>query len=198
MLTAVEAAEEFTAEVPIFCQAWQDGWLSASNSFDPLDDARCRTTILQMRAVSAARTLFDGNPEIEYMCAQNMHLLVVRDIAVFRFKKLDQQFLSRNYPTATAEGIYRQEGLPGMEDIPWLTVGIVPNTDWTDYSGVYMTCPRSSASNNWVLNISSGVAKDINELETNFDHELEQPERARFRPRKDLSGEGSSFGNSGV
>ena len=88
---------------------------------------------------------------------------VLPEVVAIRFKKLDQQFLSRNYPTPTAEGIYRQQGLPGLEEIAWLTVGIVPNADWTDYSGVFLTCPKSPSANNWVLDITSGTARDINE-----------------------------------
>jgi hypothetical protein len=123
-----------------------------------------------------------------------MHLFVLPEVAAIRFEKLDQQFLSRNYPTATAEGIYRQEGLPGLEEIAWLTVGIVPNADWTDYAGVFMTCPKSSSANHWVLDITSGIARDINEFQITFDDALEKPAQRRFRPRRAASGEESSTG----
>lgn len=123
-----------------------------------------------------------------------MHLFVLPEVVAIRFKKLDQQFLSRNYPTPTAEGIYRQQGLPGLEEIAWLTVGIVPNADWTDYSGVFLTCPKSPSANNWVLDITSGTARDINEFEITFDDALEQPGQRRFRPRTAASEEESSAG----
>ena len=197
-MTAREASETFREEFPVFGQACRNGWDEATRVFHPQDDNRCRTTLLQMRAVIAAQQLFYAGQRFRYQCVQTMHLFVLPEIAVIRFKKLDQQFLSRNYPTPTAEGLYRQEGLPGFEVVPWLTVGVVPNADWTDYSGVFMTCPRSPGANNWVLDITSGIARDINDFETTFDDALEEPAQRRFRPRRTNIGEESSLDGSGV
>jgi hypothetical protein len=153
--------------------------------------------MLNMHAVIAMRELFLGSARVRYECIETRHLFFVKDLAIIRVKQLDEKHRSRNYPTQASNNIYRQQGLPGLEDLPWLTVGLVPNQDWTNYAGIFMAHPRTPNANDWVLDLTTGSARNINEFEINFDDVLTEPTTRRFRPRRDGEAE-ESIGGAGA
>jgi hypothetical protein len=182
-MTSNQAIQMLEPIIPVFRQAWVEAWDEVRDLLHPEYDNRTRTSLLHMHAVMRAKALTYGGT-IGYRCVETRHLFLVGESAVLRLKKLDDQHIARNYPTETSEKIYRQEGLPGLEDRPWLTVGLVPNKDWTDYAGIYLTYPRHSGANNWVVNITA-QPQDIDKLQNNFDESLNESTRRRFRPKRD-------------
>jgi hypothetical protein len=181
-----EASIRLAREIPLFMESWMSAWDKATPLFYPGYDTRAKTTVLQMHAVLEAKERVDGVKRIEYRATDSQHLFVVEDTAIIRLKKLDDRHRSRNYPTATSNRIYRQQGLPGFPELPWLTIGAVINTDWTEVTGVYMTFPNSPYANNWVMDVTTGQAKEIDLHETNFDDELDESQPPIFKPRRDI------------
>jgi hypothetical protein len=154
--------------------------------------------VLHMEAVLAARRLIAAGSSLKYFCVGTRHLFHFPGRAMIRFKKLDTDHLARNFRTPTSDRIYRQEGLIGFEPVPWLHLGLIPNQDWTDFSGIYLTHPKGPSRNNWVLDVTSGIAKEIDPQQTNFDDAIERPTERRFRARRDESEGLSDVRDSGV
>ena len=181
----MQAAEEFSDVIPIFAQAWNMAWGDLMDRFnEPGWDNSTRSHVIQMQAVSHARELFNGSPDVAYFTVNNRHVFQVRDNGLFKFKQLDQNHCSSNYPTPAAFEFENQGRLYGLEDCQRFTVGFIPNPDWTDYVGIYITFPKAlRQAPNWVLDITSGVAIDIESLQEEFDERISQPER-RFKPIK--------------
>jgi len=184
--------------IPPLRESWKRAWADITTDYNnPEHDNRCRSTILQMQAVIHAKRL--TAEFLDYRPIATRHLFVFPDVAVFRLKKLDQLHLSRNYPTRTSDAIYRQEGLPGLNDIPWLTGGLVPDEDWVEPVGTFITYPKYSGANNWVIDITA-EPHDIEELQTTFHEEMETPdaESRRFRPKRTDQGKRADADDTGV
>jgi hypothetical protein len=197
-MTSPEAIEQLRPVFPPLRESWQRAWADLTGKYNnPEHDNRCRSTILQMHAVIHAKRL--TAEFLDYTPIETRHLFVLPDVAVFRLKKLDQQHLSRNYPTETSNKIYRQQGLPGLDDLPWFTVGIVPNEDWVDYAGIFIAYPKWSGANNWVIDIT-GEPHDIDELQTTFheDFEATDGESRRFKPKRTDQQRRTDAGSAGI
>ena len=184
LMTSTKAIERLAPVIPLMRESWKRAWGDITGEYNNAEhDNRCRTTILQMQAVIHAKRL--TAEYLDYKCVETRHLFILPGVAVLRLKKLDQEHLSRNYPTKTSERIYRQQGIPGLEDMPWLTVGLVPNEDWVDYAGIFITYPKWSGANNWVISIT-GEPQDIDQLQTTFYEEIEtsNAQPRRFKPKR--------------
>jgi hypothetical protein len=182
-LTSMQAAEEFSDVIPIFSKAWNMAWIDLRDRFnEPGWDNSTRSHVMQMQAVNHARDLFNGSPDVAYFTFNNRHVFQVRDNGLFKLKQLDENHCSSNYSTLAARQFENQGQISGLEDCQRFTVGFIPNPDWTDYIGIYLTFPtKLGAKPNWVLDITNGVGVDIESLQQEFDERISQPER-RFKP----------------
>jgi hypothetical protein len=183
-MTSSGAINTLGPVIPSLRESWKRAWSDITGEYNnPEHDNRCRSTLLQMQAVIHAKRL--TAEFLDYKYIDTRHLFVLPEVAVFRLKKLDQHHLSKNYPTDTSNKIYRQQGLPGLDDIPWLTVGLVPDEDWVEPVGTFITYPKYSGANNWVLDIS-GEPQDIEDLQTTFYQDIEatDAQSRRFRPKR--------------
>jgi hypothetical protein len=199
-MTSKDAIKNLDAFFPLFRKAYQDAWREVTTKrIEPEYDKRTCSALLHMHAVMCAKRLVSSNPNVIYECIQTRHLFLIKpELAIFRLKQLDEFHTSSNYPTDTSERIYRQQGIPGWE-LPWLTVGIIPNKDWTDFSGPFVTCPKNADHNNWVLSIANnGPAIDINNLQVDFDDAITVTKTKRFIPKRGANGKEADNAVSGV
>lgn len=195
MLTAIQATEKFEAIIPVFRESWKLAWRDMVSTYnDPNWDNRCRSTVIQMQAVNHAKELTMDNPDINHLNFDSRHLFLFQDQWLFGLKQLDDRHCSKNFPTPAALAFAKQQELAGLEAYPRYTIGLLPNPDWTDYIGVFLTYPKATGQNNWVLNIT-GAPVDIESLQSEFNEPISQPER-RFRPIRRAGEERS--GESGI
>jgi hypothetical protein len=181
MFTAVQAAEEFKDIIPVLRESWQRAWRDMLTRFnDPNWDGRCRSTVIQMQAVIHFRLATYDHHLVTPHIIDNRHVFVVNESGLFHFKQLDSGHCSKNIPTRAAMAFLEQDEIPGFESYSRFTVGLVPKPDWTDYVGIYMTFPKATGQNNWVLDITK-TAVDIDTLQNEFDESVSQPPR-RFKP----------------
>jgi hypothetical protein len=184
MLTSMQAAEQFEEFIPGLREAWKLAWADMLTKYnDPRWDDRVRSNVIQMQAVSHARELFQGNPRVRHDQIDGRHVFVILEKGLFRLKQLDENHCTSNYQTDAARRYDGTKSLPGFEGYQRLTVGLMPDTNWTNYVGVFMTFPNGFRKKpNWVLDIT-GVPVDIDALQTEFNESVSQPER-RFKPRR--------------
>jgi hypothetical protein len=195
MLTSLEAAEEFGDVIPGFSEAWA---LALADMFgiynNPDWDNSVRSQVIQMQAVIHAKQLFAGNPDVQHFKFNNRNIFAVRESGVFMLKQLDENHCTSNYGTPSAKAFDGQEELSGMPEYQRFAIGPVPNLDFTEFVGVYMTSPKAYRQKpNWVLNITGGVPVDIEPLQTLFDEPVTKPSR-RFKPLRKQSEKESDGG----
>jgi hypothetical protein len=185
MLTSTEAAEEFSDVIPIFSRAWKMAWTDIVSKYnEPEWDNSCRSHVIQMQAVIHAREMFDGSADVAYLKIDNRHVFTVRDNGLFKLKQFDGNHASSNYMTVAARAFDSQVELMGFESYQRFAVGFIAKPDWTSYVGIYMTFPKALRKKpNWVLDITSGTAVDIEPVHEEFDEPISKPQR-RFKPKK--------------
>jgi len=113
---------------------------------------------------------------------QNHQLLIFQGSAYLSIKKLDENFMPNYATTARSIRYYRQSHLPTLEGLPKIVCGAKISSDWTRIDGVFLTQPRNSYANNWVLNITEAAvahAMDENQDKFSFASETEY-----FQPHK--------------
>jgi len=189
MLNSMGAAREFGDVIPLFREAWKLAWADIIGRFnEPGWDNRCRSQVIQMQAVIHARELLSGNPDVRHFMIDNRHVFSVRNCGLFRLKQLDENHCTSNYATSAARAFDGQSQLSGLEEYQRFTIGLMPNPDWTDYVGIYMTFPKALRQRpNWVLDIT-GTPIDVESLQDEFNESVSKPER-RFKPLRKQSEE---------
>ena len=84
------------------------------------------------------------------------HLYAIDQKYLVNFKKLDEQLLSSNYPTFTAQGFQSGEDLPGIPSgLTRVTVGYIPRADFTSINGIYAVKYDTSNSVEWDVDLIS-------------------------------------------
>lgn len=106
--------------------------------------ARTRANILYDHMVDSARLKFDGMSEISLIDINGSFLISIGNMLIIRFKKLDNEMKSRNYPTQQALAFMDQLTLPGIPVAARLIVGYQLNELQTNIKSILVTCPNGS------------------------------------------------------
>ena len=171
--------------LPVLSGSWAKAFwkVAYGEYFHPDHDSRCRSTLLQMQAVIHAKAPLMNDHGARYCCLCSQHVFTLPDIAHLVMKGLSSISLCPSFsPTRRAKRFYSEAELPGLENLPRLICGLVPNHTWSEINGIYITSPRKEGSSiNWVLDIY-----DAKEHIDNLQFELEfesKPKKPRFRPK---------------
>lgn len=100
-------------------------WRRWKDDFAPrlqLPYLRCRANVIYDLMIEEARKRFSGSPEVTIIEDAQRALLGIGDL-VLRFKKVDDQLHTRNYPTQGALQFDGQLRLPGIPRGTRVTVG---------------------------------------------------------------------------
>lgn len=100
-------------------------WRRWKDEFAPrlqLPYLRCRANVIYDLMIEEARKRFSGSPDVTIVEDVQRALLVIGDL-LLRFKKVDDQLHTRNYPTQGALQFDGQLRLPGIPRGTRVTVG---------------------------------------------------------------------------
>ena len=86
-------------------------------------DGSARAIIINQYWYHFARLALDDNPDIAWGNDQGQRFLVIDERINLRFKLIDGNFESRNYPTKRANQLRLQYTLDGLPKGEWLEVG---------------------------------------------------------------------------
>lgn len=171
-MTEEEAQSKLKNIIPILRESWERAWADIQGRFfEPEHDLRCRSVILQMQAVIYAKNLLVHDQRIHYHSRHTQHIFKIPGTAYIVMKQLRPSLIPNFNRTKHATHFYSQGILKGLEDHPRLICGLVPNQDWTEIGGIFLTFPnREGLANNWELNISAGV-EPVDVAQTRIDIE---------------------------
>lgn len=109
-------------------------------------DGRAAAACIYTHMVALADDLLTDKPGIVFKNIRGLKVWIVGERATIRFKKMDEDGRTRNYPTKQARDFDRQLALPGIPHPPLnLIVGYLPNPLGTDVERVQIARPAGKA-----------------------------------------------------
>jgi len=125
---------------------------------------RKRASILHDHMVDRARKEFQGVKGVHFLEGR-LFLLSIDQQIIVRFKKLDDDMKSRNYPTLHALKFLQQLDIPGIPPVTRVEAGYQLNGLETGIQAVLITC-REGAKLEWFLELDrpAGNVADIVEM----------------------------------
>ena len=148
----------------IVSTAWKEYISIFSEDIRCDTDPRTRASFVFDRMVKHARRLFDGKKGVRIDNQGDIFLVVLYEKLAIRFKKLNKDKRSRNYPTQQTIDFYEQLGLPNMPTkATRLVVGYQLNNLETEIEAILIVCPNGSG-NAWYIELGSASMADIVEM----------------------------------
>lgn len=144
--------------------------------------ARTRASLIHDFMLDRAAQYAAETGGVRYFERQSMCGLVVDGRYAIRFKKLDEDGLSRNQPTLQVAEFRNQVELDGIDAAHHLEVGYVMNAFGTEVSDVRVTCP-AGRGNAWSMSIrGESVATVIADIFA--DQSIDEVQEAAVVPRQ--------------
>lgn len=105
-------------------------------------DARATANCIYSHMVALAEQRLTGRPGVVFKEIRGLKVWIIGDKTAIRFKKMDEDGRSRNYPTKQAKDYDRQMQLPGLPSPPLnLTVGYLADPTGTEVLRVQVARP---------------------------------------------------------
>ncbi len=105
-------------------------------------DARARAACVYAHMEADAHVRLNDLPDVNPLVIRGLKVWIIGEMATIRFKKMDEDGRTRNYPTKQAADYDRQLPLPRIPYPPLnLVVGYLPNSLGTDVERVQVARP---------------------------------------------------------
>jgi len=105
-------------------------------------DPRAAANCVYAHMVARADERLTGRPGVRFVNIRGLKVWVIGEVATIRFKKMDEDGRSRNYPTKQTRDYDRQLQLPGLPHPPLnLVVGYLPDPTGTEVQRVQVARP---------------------------------------------------------
>lgn len=141
--------------------AWME-WVALQRHLPQPASKRASANMVWDFMVQKAREAFDGDSSVRVIELHQTCHFVFRESVLLRFKKADEQGLSRNYPTQRALSFYERE--PDLFDAPIpVEVVYVLNRLATALSSVQVVA-RNKASILWAYDLQTTTGDNVVEL----------------------------------
>jgi hypothetical protein len=149
---------------------------------------RTRRAVMWTLLLNEARTRFGDDQDIHFKETRQGHFFILvpdalRGISILlRFKFLDNELHTRNYPTQTAIDYNKQMPLPGIPQGVRVDLGYRPNQDETALNGIFAVW-SFGLQKLWVCQLDSavpGIVRDI-QLPTAASFKPIAPRRTRVK-----------------
>lgn len=164
MIVAQEiAAKELDTHLPELATLVRAAWSDVEmlpDSFRVVMTPRTRACAVHDFMVARAAGYATSADGVRIFERQSMHGIVVDDKYAIRFKKFDEDGLSKNQPTIQVTEFRSQLELDGIDAVHHLEVGYVLNAFGTDITDILVTCPAGKG-NAWAMSLKSQQAKTV-------------------------------------
>ncbi len=185
IVSQVKALADLKAHLPhltsLVTEAWQDVERLPGHT-RAIMTPRSRSSLVHDHMLSRAASYAAKSDGVRYFERQLMHGLIIMGKYALRFKKLDDEGLSRNHPTLQVTEFRSQIELEGVDAAHHLEIGYVTDDLGTCVEDVRLTCP-SGRGNAWSVSVIGATAKSI--VVDIFDGvEPAEIEEAKIAPRK--------------
>jgi hypothetical protein len=123
-------------------------------------DPRTQATCVYSHMAAEAIRQFAGRADIVEREVRGLRLWMIEDHTVMRFKKMDEDGTTRNYPTKQAKAFDYMQELPGIPRLPTrITVGYVLDATETQILRVQLARPNGRRVD-WCAAIIPQEARD--------------------------------------
>ncbi len=185
IVSQAKAIADLEAHLPhlvnLVTQAWDDVECLPEQT-RAIMTPRSRSSLVHDHMLSRAASYAAKSDGVRYFERQLMHGLIFKGKYALRFKKLDDDGLSRNHPTTQVTEFRSQIGLEGIDAAHHLEIGYVTNALGTSIQDVRLTCP-AGRGNAWSVSVTGSTAKAV--IVDIFDSvEPTEIEEAEIAPRK--------------
>lgn len=134
-------------------QAWED-YKRECYSIRHKATARSRASNVHDNMVYHAKIIFSEMDGVRYFEKRNLFLLIIQDILCIRFKKLDENMISRNIPTQqTLSYLSQQFEIPDLPIPKNLIAGYILNETQTEIDKCLVTLPVGTKHVRWHLDL---------------------------------------------
>lgn len=167
MIKKDEAVELLEPHLSTIDQVVRDAWTSwMDSSHTGSWSKRGRANFMWEEINTNAKQAFASGDTIKPIPVNNSCLYML-DKLVFRFKKLNENGLTCNYPTQASLDFHAQSELPGVPEVARLEVGYLLNKIETKVEEVVISY-RESDSVEWSIKLSEHlVASNVVSMEQN-------------------------------
>jgi hypothetical protein len=146
MVEAMAAVEFLIDDLDAICREAVATYRRYPPEFVVEHDARAGASCTYCHMLSGAERRFEGRPGVVFKDIRGLKVWLVGDAAVLRFKKMDEEGHSRNYPTKQAQDYDRQAALPGIPaPAVRLSVGYLLDPTGTEVVRVQVAKPMDQA-----------------------------------------------------
>jgi hypothetical protein len=105
-------------------------------------DGRTAANCIYSHMVEGANERLTDRPGVQHKVIRGLKVWIMGEVATIRFKKMDEDGRSRNYPTKQTRDYDRQLQLPGLPHPPLnLVVGYLPDPTGTEVVRVQVARP---------------------------------------------------------
>lgn len=196
MSISFQAAEQYLSGMfdplwDIVNDAWSDWNTETSPKAKAVLTARSRASNVHDYMVWRARSFCETRDDVEVRVRRLMCVLVINTDKVafsIRFKKLDEDGLSRNQPTAQVAMFRHQQTLDGIPPSHHLEVGYRLSRDQLRIEAIEMVCPSGDKTNAWRCEITPIGGQDTGSVIPFTPYSPNGPRNVIVR-RKDDAGE---------
>ena len=147
-------AEYYDPLWDIVSEAWEDYRREVSPAARAVFSPRSRASNVHDFMIARCRRFSETVDGVETRVRKAMCVMVVENspgapVFGIRFKKLDEDGISRNQPTQQVRKFRSQDDLPGLAPAHHLEVGYVLSRDQTQIVAIEMVHPSGDRSNFW-------------------------------------------------
>lgn len=124
-----------------------DDWVKIRDFAGSLDGGplaykpRTKAGIIHDHIEKYIRSNFEGLPDINVDDYNGIFGMLVQGSLFLRFKKMDDTYSIKNFPTVQHKNYINQQKIDAIPDSPtYLFVGYVPDKTWSRIKGIYIAC----------------------------------------------------------
>ncbi len=159
---AMDALDPLFDDLDAICRDAQKLYRSYPPNILIEHDRRAEANCIYAHMVAAADRRLTGRDGVISLDIRGLKVWVMGAVAAFRFKKMDEDGRSRNYPTKQAQDYDRQKQLPGLPAPPLnLVAGYLLDASGTSVVRVQVARPFGRKTIDWCAAIVPAVDRVV-------------------------------------
>lgn len=157
---AMDALDPLFDDINAICREAHALYQSYPSNIRVEHDRRAEASCIYAHMVAGAERRITGQSGVAALDIKGLKLWVVGGVAAVRFKKMDEDGRSRNYPTKQTQAYDKQEQLPGLPAPPLnLVAGYLLDATGTEVIRVQVARPSGRKTIEWCAAIVDASAR---------------------------------------
>jgi hypothetical protein len=146
-MTKEEAFERLRPYFPLLRRPIEEAWecyrgKDYSAKAKAVHDSRARANVIYAHTLERALIVFSDVQNARFLESFNLHVLLLEETFLLRYKKLRIDHRSSNVPTKQTDRYRSQVAIPGFPAALHLDIGYIPNATGTGFDSIEVVCPK--------------------------------------------------------